>query len=74
MNIGIIGPAYPFRGGIAAFSERLAKAFQDQGHDVTIYTFTLQYPSFLFPGKTQLSEDPAPKDLKIIECINSVNH
>ena len=73
MKVGIIGPAYPFRGGIAAFSERLAKAFQDQGHEVVIYTFTLQYPSFLFPGKTQYSEDPAPQNLNIIPCINSVN-
>ena len=73
MKIAIIGPAYPFRGGIAAFSERLAKEMQVEGHEVTIYTFTLQYPSFLFPGKTQYSEDPAPQNLKIIQGINSVN-
>lgn len=73
MKIAIIGSAYPYRGGIAAYSERLAKEFQDQGHDVTIYTFTLQYPSFLFPGKSQYSEDKAPEGLNIIRCINSVN-
>ena len=73
MKIAIIGSAYPFRGGIANFSDRLAKAFQDEGGDVTVYTFTLQYPSFLFPGKTQYTEEPPPKHLKIIQCINSVN-
>ena len=73
MKIAIIGPAYPFRGGIAAFSERLALEMQVEGHDVTIYTFTLQYPSFLFPGKTQYTEDPPPQNLKIIQSINSVN-
>ena len=73
MKIAIIGSAYPFRGGIANFTDRLAKAFQDEGEDVTIYTFTLQYPGFLFPGKSQFSEDPPPKHLQIVRCINSVN-
>ncbi len=43
------------------------------GNEVTIYTFTLQYPSFLFPGKTQYSSDPAPEDLHIVRKINSIN-
>ncbi|MEM9921400.1 MAG: glycosyltransferase [Bacteroidota bacterium] len=73
MKVAIIGTAYPYRGGIAAFSERLARALQQQGHEVVIYTFTLQYPDVLFPGKTQYSEDPPPSDLQIIRCINSVN-
>lgn len=73
MKIAIIGPAYPYRGGISMFSERLAKALQDAGHEVVVYTFTLQYPSFLFPGKSQYSDGPAPKDLNIIRCINAIN-
>lgn len=73
MKIAIIGSAYPYRGGLSAYNERLAKAFQDQGRDVTIYTFTLQYPDFLFPGKSQYSTDPAPKHLKIKRAVNSVN-
>ena len=60
MHIIIVGPAYPYRGGIAALNERLAYEYQKQGHKVEIYTFTLQYPGFLFPGKTQYSESPAP--------------
>lgn len=73
MNIVIIGPAHPLRGGLASFNERLARSFQDDGHSVTIYTFSLQYPGFLFPGTTQYSSEQAPTDLKIKVCINSVN-
>ena len=69
----IIGPAHPLRGGLASYNERLAKEFLLQGHDVTIYTFSLQYPDFIFPGTTQYSTEPAPADLKIKVCINSVN-
>ena len=73
MKIIIIGTAYPYRGGLTAFNERLARAYISQGHDVEIYTFTLQYPSFLFPGKTQYSNEPAPEGLKIFRKINAVN-
>ena len=73
LNIVILGTAHPFRGGLAAYNERLAKQLQDEGHKVTIYTFSLQYPNFLFPGKTQFSSEKAPVNLIIIQKINSVN-
>lgn len=73
MKIIIVGTSYPYRGGLAAFNERLATEYQNQGHDVEIITFTLQYPSFLFPGKTQFSNEAAPDNLKIDRQINSVN-
>ena len=69
----IIGPAWPLRGGLASFDERLAKQFSNTGYDTTIYTFSLQYPDFLFPGTTQYSTEPAPNDLIIKVCINSIN-
>lgn len=73
-KLALIGTSWPFRGGgIASFNERLAREFQTQGYQVTIYTFSLQYPSFLFPGKTQYSNQPAPIDLTIEVCINSMN-
>jgi glycosyltransferase involved in cell wall biosynthesis len=72
-KIVIIGPAHPLRGGLASFNERLAKEFQSQGNEVSIYTFSLQYPDFIFPGTTQYSSEPAPADLDIKVCINSVN-
>lgn len=72
-NIIIIGPAHPFRGGIALNNDRLAKQFQDEGHTVEIFTFTTQYPKFLFPGKTQYSESTAPADIKISRKVSSIN-
>jgi len=73
MKIVIVGTAYPYRGGLAAFNERLAREFQKEGHDVVMYTFTLQYPSFLFPGKTQYSDELPPAGLCIKKGINSIN-
>ena len=70
----IIGPAHPLRGGgITTFNERMARQFQNEGHHTSIYSFSLQYPGFLFPGKSQFTNEPAPADLDIHTKINSVN-
>jgi len=71
-KIIIVGSAHPFRGGLATFNERLAEEFQKEGHEVVIHTFTLQYPSLLFPGKTQFSDSDKP-DLNIEISVNSIN-
>ena len=74
MKIVILGTSWPYRGGgIATYNERLARQFMAEGHEVEILTFTLQYPDFLFPGKTQYSDEPAPTDLRITRVMNSVN-
>jgi len=73
LKIAIIGPAHPLRGGLASYNERLAKQFIDEGNEVTIYTFSLQYPSFIFPGTTQYSTESKPSNLTINVCINSIN-
>ncbi len=72
-KIVLVSPAHPLRGGIAASSERLAQALLEMGHEVLIYSFSLQYPAFLFPGKTQFTDDPAPADLLIKTRLNAVN-
>lgn len=72
-NIVILGTAFPFRGGLAVYNERLAKAFQEEGKTVNIQTFKLQYPGFLFPGKTQYANWEAPTHLNIDVSVNSVN-
>lgn len=72
-KITIVGPAYPYRGGIATFDEMLARTFAARGSDVDILTFTVQYPNFLFPGKTQYSESAPPADLCIERTVNSMN-
>ena len=73
MKIVILGTAWPYRGGLAVYNERMAREFAAEGDEVSIYTFTLQYPSFLFPGKTQYSTEPSPQDLRIVRSLNSVN-
>ncbi len=73
LKICIVGTAYPYKGGIAMFNERLAREMISQGNQVDIITFTLQYPKFFFPGKSQFSDDPKPEDLTIIRKVNSVN-
>ena len=73
MHIVLLGTAYPFRGGLATFNERLARQLQAEGHEVEVITFTLQYPSFLFPGKTQYSSEQAPADLHITQQVHSCN-
>lgn len=73
MRIVILGPANPYRGGIAALNERLAVELKKEGHEVTIFNFRVQYPGFLFPGKTQYTDDVAPEGLKIVRKVNSVN-
>lgn len=74
MTIRIIGSAHPLRGGgISTFNERLAAVLQQQGHDVLIYSFSLQYPSVLFPGKSQHTDEPPPPGIRIRSIINSVN-
>ncbi|MDB5253512.1 MAG: glycosyl transferase family 1 [Flaviaesturariibacter sp.] len=73
MRVLIIGPAHPLRGGLATFNQRLATQFLAEGHECALLSFSLQYPSFLFPGKTQFSDEPAPRGLVIRSLINSVN-
>ncbi|MEI9810768.1 MAG: glycosyltransferase [Bacteroidota bacterium] len=72
-KVVIIGPAHPLRGGLATFNQRLAKEFMQSGNECAIWSFSLQYPSFLFPGKTQYTDEPAPEGITIHTVINSVN-
>lgn len=73
MHVVVVGTAYPYRGGLAAFNERLSRQFVEEGEIVEVVTFTLQYPSCLFPGKTQYSDGAAPTDFPISRRVNSCN-
>jgi D-inositol-3-phosphate glycosyltransferase len=68
-----IGPAHPYRGGLASFNDRLAQQFASEGYSIEIITFKLQYPGILFPGKTQYTEGPPPEGIRISRMMNSVN-
>ncbi len=72
-KVVIIGPAHPLRGGLATFNHRLANEFIAMGHQCVLYSFSLQYPSILFPGKTQYTHEPPPQGIAIYSVINSIN-
>ena len=73
MRIVIVGPGYPIRGGLSVINEAMCRAFNNEGHEASIVTYKMQYPSFLFPGKTQLADGPPPEGLDIHVLMNSVN-
>jgi D-inositol-3-phosphate glycosyltransferase len=73
MRIISLGPAYPYRGGLASFNDRLALQFTAEGHNTEIVTFSLQYPELLFPGKTQFTDGSGPEGIKISRRLNSIN-
>jgi len=69
----LLGPAHPYRGGIAHFNESFARSLQAQNKQVELVSFSLQYPSILFPGKTQFTDATPPEDLRIKRWVSSVN-
>lgn len=74
MRIALIGPAWPYRGGIAHFQAAMARGLRDRGHAVSQVTFRRQYPERLFPGRTQLDEGPPPRDLPLAtQTVDSLN-
>ena len=73
MKIIVIGPYFPFRGGIADTNQELCNTLLKYGHSVEVINFKLQYPSVLFPGKTQLSKKTSGKTIDSKKIINSIN-
>lgn len=52
MKISIIGPVYPYRGGIAHYNTLLIKSLQEHQIEVDAVSFRRQYLNFLYPGQT----------------------
>ena len=72
MRIGIVGTAWPMRGGIAQYNALLAGALA-QRNEVELVSFTRQYPGFLFPGKSQLDTSEDPLRFPARPLIDSIN-
>jgi len=53
MRVSIIGPAYPYRGGISHYNSLLTKELSVEGHEVNLISFKRMFPNFLYPGKSQ---------------------
>jgi len=73
LKIAIIGPAWPYRGGIATFNEYMARNLISNGHKVDLHTFSHQYPSFIFPGTSQFTDKPHPEGLHIERSLHAYN-
>ena len=73
MRIAYLSTFYPFRGGIAQFNADLLEEF-GRHHEVKAFTFTRQYPSFLFPGKTQyVTESDKAKKVDSQAILDTAN-
>lgn len=75
MKIAILSPFYPYRGGIASFSNRLYQELDEtENIEVAPFSFSLLYPSFLFPGKTQyVEEEKSVLAISPKRILNSIN-
>lgn len=75
MKIALIGPAYPYRGGIAHHTNMLATTLRRQGHTVHLITFKRQYPKFLYPGAFQeeTGGENALESERLIDSMNPLN-
>lgn len=72
MRIGIVSTFPPYRGGIAQFNAAMKSALEEAGHDVQAITWSRQYPSFLFPGKSQWEPGRGPNDLTCPALLDSL--
>jgi glycosyltransferase involved in cell wall biosynthesis len=76
MRIVIVGTSYPMRGGIAHYVALLYRKLVERGHTVKIISFTRQYPSLFFPGKTQQDHskevDSVPNE-PVLDSINPIS-
>jgi glycosyltransferase involved in cell wall biosynthesis len=60
VRVCVVGPTYPYRGGISHYTTLLVKHLREKGHWTQLYSYTRQYPKFLFPGKTDKDTSTAP--------------
>lgn len=60
LRVSLVGPVYPWRGGIAHYTACLARALQGAGHSVQVVNYRTLYIRWLFPGRTMLDESAAP--------------
>jgi glycosyltransferase involved in cell wall biosynthesis len=68
----LIGPTYPFRGGIAHYTTLLAQHLQEQEETLFI-SFTRQYPRWLFPGRSDRDPSPNPLQTQVEYLLDPLN-
>lgn len=73
MKVVLVGPVYPYRGGIAHYTARLADNMIEAGHEVEVISFSRQYPAWLYPGKTDRDPSSQPIAFPARYILDSVN-
>jgi glycosyltransferase involved in cell wall biosynthesis len=73
MKIAVVGPTYPYRGGIAHYTTLLVRHLREAGHQTRFYSFTRQYPRWLFPGKTDRDPSCAPLHVDCEYVLDPIN-
>ncbi len=71
-TIAVLGLTHPFRGGIAHYTTLFVRELR-KAHHVLFFALTRQYPTLLFPGKTQYDDSQNPIVEDHIACIDSIN-
>lgn len=71
MRVCLVGPAYPYRGGISHFTHMLARELR-LSHDVLLVNFSRLYPKVLFPGRTQYDERARTSGDESVRVIDSI--
>jgi glycosyltransferase involved in cell wall biosynthesis len=71
-RIALVGPAAPWRGGIAHYVDSLSAALAGRGHETRILSFRRQYPRLLFPGRNQRESGarPRPETALALDTLN----
>jgi len=73
VRIALVGPTYPFRGGIAHYTTLLYRALKDR-HNVRLFAFRRQYPKWLFPGATDRDDSAQPIcEPGVVYTLDSMN-
>lgn len=73
MRLAVVGPTYPFRGGIAHYTTLLVRYLRAAGHTTFFYSFTRQYPALLFPGRSDRDPSSAPLRVDCEYLLDPIN-
>lgn len=57
MNLVLVGPVLPYRGGIAHYTTMLHRAVLANGEAAATWSFSRQYPRWLYPGVRDKDDD-----------------
>ena len=63
MKFVLVGPVYPYRGGIAHYTTMLARTLAKRCSQLHVVSFCRQYPRWLYPGKSD--RDPSQEPLRV---------